>query len=382
MTTSQASTASVPFIDASGSSFDIGAAIGESLSDGLRAVADAHCRGVERSVGWERAIQITRELIPYAESAVPGCVAELRGMAAGSGVAFETLFSMNALQETRFLAGMDGAHPNPGDDEDEDDEDEDDEDAADAEGCTSLAVGTEATADGRVLLGHNEDAGPLRDELNYIVRARPTGRPAFVGYAYSGLLLYQGFNDAGIGSVGNALYARDIRPGVPKLLAYRDALDATFLEDAIRRTRRPARANGNNHVLANAAGDIYDMEVSGGASALLRGGDALVHANHFTDAAMRALEWGDLLNSELRQARVERLLARQATAGGVTVEGVFAILTDHSNYPKSVCKHIDSAVNPNVQTIAAVVIDLTAGELHVRAGQPCETPTVTVGLSA
>jgi isopenicillin-N N-acyltransferase-like protein len=373
MTAAEALQGTLPVIDVAGSHREIGRGIGEALRDGLRAVAEAHRAGVERAIGWERALAIARGLIPATAAALPRCVDELRGMAEGSGVPFETLFSMNALQETRFLAGRDGASPTP---------DEEDE------GCTSLAVSGQATADGHVLLAHNEDAGTIRHALPYVVRARPDGRPAFAGFAYSGLLLYQGMNDRGIGSVGNALYFTDIRPGTPKLLAYRDVLDAEFLEDAIRRTRKPTRANGNNHLLANAHGEIYDVEVSGGDSALLSSGDMLAHTNHAVDPRMRALEWGDpstgsgqrLLNSEMRLRRVEHLLER--AQGAITVDTLFDILSDHSNYPKSVCKHPDPVHNPDVMTVASVVIDLTAGAIHVRPGQPCQTRTTTVALAA
>jgi isopenicillin-N N-acyltransferase-like protein len=366
VTTTQAPAQTLPIIDVAGSRFAIGAAIGETLAEGLRGVAAGHQHGLERTLGWSRALEITHQLVPHTEAALPGCVAELRGMAAGSGLPFETLFSLNALQEIRFLAGRDGARPDENDDE----------------GCTSLAVTGAATADGHVLLAHNEDAGTIRSALPYVVRARPDDGPAFVGFAYSGLLLYQGLNEHGIGSVGNALYATDIRSATPKLLAYRDVLEATFLEDAIRRTHKPTRANGNNHLLANTAGELYDVEVSGGAAAVLPlppEREYLTHANHFTAPAMQQLEWGDLLNSRMRQTRVERLLARQV--GSVTVESLFEMLSDHSNYPKSVCKHADPVHNPDVQTVASVVIDLTAGELHVRPGHPCTAPTTTVALA-
>jgi isopenicillin-N N-acyltransferase-like protein len=302
MTAAEALQGTLPVIDVAGSHREIGRGIGEALRDGLRAVAEAHRAGVERAIGWERALAIARGLIPATAAALPRCVDELRGMAEGSGVPFETLFSMNALQETRFLAGRDGASPTP---------DEEDE------GCTSLAVSGQATADGHVLLAHNEDAGTIRHALPYVVRARPDGRPAFAGFAYSGLLLYQGMNDRGIGSVGNALYFTDIRPGTPKLLAYRDVLDAEFLEDAIRRTRKPTRANGNNHLLANAHGEIYDVEVSGGDSALLSSGDMLAHTNHAVDPRMRALEWGrpfDRLRATPAQLG-DAVAARRASAG-------------------------------------------------------------------
>lgn len=341
MTTTRHESAALPVIDASGTHHEIGRAIGESLRDGLQAVASSHTEGIEWSIGWKRAMDIAADLIPYAEHSLPHCVAELRGMAAGSGVPFETLFSMNALQETRFLAGRDSASP----------------DGVGYEECTSLAAGGSATRGGAVLLAHNEDAGTIRRALPYVVRARPHGRPAFVGFAYSGLLLYQGMNDRGIGSVGNALYTRDIRPGTPKLLAYRDVLDATFLENAIRRTRKPDRANGNNHLLANEHGEIYDV-----------------------DSRLQSVEWGDLLNSVMRLKRVERLMAR--CHGSLDVDSMFDILSDHSNYPKSVCKHADPVHNPDVQTVSSVVVDLSAGRIHVRPGNPCTSETTTISLPA
>ncbi|MGH9174568.1 MAG: C45 family autoproteolytic acyltransferase/hydrolase, partial [Vicinamibacterales bacterium] len=338
----------LPIVDVAGSHREIGRGIGEALRDGLLGVAEAHWAGVEATIGWQRAIEIAALLVPFAEATLPHCVEELRGMAEGSDVPFETLFSMNALQETRFLAGRDAASPAPDDDD----------------GCTSLAASGAATANGHVLLAHNEDAGTIRQAFPYVVRARPTGRPAFVGFAYSGLLLYQGLNERGIGSVGNALYMRDIRPGTPKLFAYRDVLDATFLEDAIRRTHKPTRANGNNHLIANQDGEIYDIEVSGGDVALIPADDdTLAHTNHVIGPRLRDLEWGDLLNSRMRLTRVERLLARQR--GSLTVESLFDILSDHSNYPKSVCKHPDPVLNPDTMTVSSVVIDLTAGQLHV-----------------
>lgn len=350
--------ATLPIIDVAGSHRDIGRAIGETLRDGLRAVAERHRIEVGNTLGWDRAMDVAANLLPFAEREVPHCVEELRGTAEAADIPFERLFSMNALQETRFLAARGG--------------DEDDE------GCTSLAVSGPATADGSTLLAHNEDAGTIRQALPYVVRAQPTGRPAFVGFAYSGLLLYQGLNDRGIGSVGNALTFNDVSNGTPKLLAYRDVMDATYLEDAIRRTQRADRANGNNHIVANIDGDIYDNEVSAARSALIPGRDMIAHTNHVLDPAMREVEWGDNLNSRMRLHRVETLL--ECGRGRHTVESLFDVLSDHSNYPRSVCKHADPDINPNVQTVASVVIDLSAGLIHVRAGHPCTANTTTVSL--
>ena len=249
------------------------------------------------------------------------------------------------------------------------------------EGCTSVGVPPEASADGHVLLAHNEDATPGWHGCTYVVHAEPIDAPAYLAFSYAGLLLHQGLNGAGIGSVGNALYFTDLRPGIPKLLAYRDVLEATYLEDAIRRTIRPERANGNNHVLASREGEIYDLEVSGGSHALhYAGGRPWAHANHVLDPMLREIEEPGLLNSRLRGDRALRLLERDATNGGVTVDGLKGVLRDHANAPKGICKHLAQGINESVCTIGSVIVDLTVGELHVCAGNPCEGEYETFAL--
>ena len=72
------------------------------------------------------------------------------------------------------------------------------------------------------------------------------------------------------------------------------------------------RAYGNNHLFATGDGDLYDVEVSGSRWAMCSGGNGfLAHANHFTLPGMNELDKDeDLLNSRLRQIRIETLVER------------------------------------------------------------------------
>lgn len=346
----------LPYVEASGTPEEIGHAVGTYLQDHFQAVAELHRKTLEQTIGWETARAIASRLLPFAEQSVPHCVAEMRGIGAGSGVGFEVLFSMNALQETGFFARR-----------------------RTGEECSSLAVPPAGTRDGSVLMAHNEDAGAIRGARPYVVRGEPKGAPAYIAFTYSGLILHQGFNAAGIGSVGNALYSRDIKPGTPKLLAYRDVLYATYLEDAIRRTHRPERANGNNHLLASREGGIYDVEVTGRDYAIHYAGNRyLAHTNHILDPRLQRSEIGDTLNSRMRLNRINRLLDEQW--GSITVETIESVLRDHANYPRSVCKHVDPEINPDTRTVAGVIIDLTNGVLKVAAGNPCEAEFQTFRL--
>ncbi len=346
----------IALVRAGGTPYEIGHTVGAQLREMLHEATAAYREGFVARHGWGRIEAAAAAYLAITERVLPRCVEELRGMADGAGLDLPTLFTMNARQELGFAVGEE-------------------------EGCTSLGVPPEASADGHVLLAHNEDATPGWRDCTYVIHAEPDDAPAYLAFTYAGLLLHQGLNSAGIGSVGNALYFTDLRPGIPKLLAYRDLLEATYLEDAIRRTIRPERANGNNHVLASREGEIYDLEVSGDSHALhYAGGRPWAHANHVLDPGLREIEEPGLLNSRLRGDRALHLLERATDRGGVTLDGLKQVLRDHANAPKGICKHLAPGINEQVCTIGSVIVDLTAGELHVRAGNPCEGEYETFAL--
>jgi isopenicillin-N N-acyltransferase-like protein len=334
----------IPLIETGGSPWEIGYDVGRETREMLQAVAASSRAELGAAADGEVNSSI-RVYLEATERVAPGLVEELRGMAEGSGVPFETLFAVNAAAELNQAIG--------------------------SFGCTVVGAGPAGTADGQVLLAHNEDATAGWGDFAYVVKAEPEDGPAFAAFTYAGLLLHQGVNAAGLASVGNALYARDAHPGVPKLFQYRRALMETTIEGAIRVATDPARAFGNNHLFANAEGDMYDIEVSGCHWAMLPAGDrSYAHANHFVSPELTHLDRGEnLLNSRLRQARVERLV--NAAWGTLTVERLQAIMADHSNYPGSVCKHHTPESDLDYGTIGSVVIDSAARALWACAGNPC-----------
>ncbi len=335
----------IPLIETGGTPYEIGHDVGRGVAGRIRGAVAA----VRDELGGADPAEATERIGPYldaTERAAPWLLDELRGMAAGAGVPFETLFVLNASEEVLQAMGRTG--------------------------CTVAGVGPEGTTDGSTLLAHNEDTTAGWADFTCVVKAEPTGAPAFAAFTYAGLLLHQGVNGAGIGSVGNALSARDARPGVPKLFAYRRALAEATIEGAIRVATDPARAFGNNHLFASAAGDVYDVEVTGGCWALLPGefGRPLIHANHFVHPDLRHLDKDDgLLNSRLRQARLERVLTRRW--GAIDVAAMKAAMGDHANFPTSVCKHHAPESELDYGTIGSVVIDVGARALWACAGNPC-----------
>jgi isopenicillin-N N-acyltransferase-like protein len=345
----------IPMIETGGTPYEIGYDVGRAARDQIRAAAASTRADYARSPD-ERVIDRIDAYVTATERTAPEILEELRGMADGSGVSFAELFVMNATAEVNQEAGR-------------------------FEECTVAGITQAGTADGSVLLVHNEDATAGWADLTYVILAEPDGAPAFAAFAYAGLLLHQGVNAAGLASVGNALYARDAHPGIPKLLLYRRAIAQRTIEEAIRAVTDPNRAFGNNHLFANREGDIYDIEVAGCHWALHHAGNRfLVHANHFVDPSLTVLDRDeDLLNSRLRQKRIERLI--DAAWGTITVESLKAIMSDHANYPRSVCKHHAPESDLTYGTIGSVVIDVTKRMLWACAGNPCRAEWREVRVS-
>lgn len=334
----------IPLIETGGAWRDIGHDIGRGVRDQLQAAAAS----TRAELGGIDPVDVLGNIGPYlriTEEAAPDIIAELRGMAEGSGVPFETLFVLNAAAELVQSVGRFE--------------------------CTAVAIAGAGTANGRVLLAHNEDATAGWGDLAYLVAAEPDGAPAYVAFTYAGLLLHQGVNAAGLGSVGNALYARDARPGIPKLLQYRRAIVQPTIEQAIRVVTDSRRAFGNNHLFATADGDLYDIEVSGSKWAMQPGRNGYIaHANHFSLPGMTDLDRDeDLLNSRLRQTRVETLVERHW--GKLDGQALRCLMADHANYPRSLCKHHAPESDLDYGTIGSVVIDVTEGVLWACSGNPC-----------
>ncbi|MGH3122853.1 MAG: hypothetical protein ACRDND_17780, partial [Streptosporangiaceae bacterium] len=79
-----------------------------------------------------------------------------------------------------------------------------------------------------------------------------------------------------------------------------------------------------------------------------------------------------------------RLQRLRAGAPGLTEPGPFrTLLADHADYPHSICAHPDPNLHPLKQgaTIASVLMDLTARQMWVAPGPPCQVAYQQLDLS-
>jgi isopenicillin-N N-acyltransferase-like protein len=298
---------------------------------------------------WEEALREAGKFLPCTQESFPRFVEEIEGIAEGAGCSFHEIWALNCYESLVELRRS-------------------------ARGCTSLSVRNDRTADGHVLLAHNEDWNSVDQDTVYLIHAEPDDGPAFLGLTYGPLLANIGFNAEGIGVAINSVYATDGRVGVPRILFSRAVLSARSIGQAIQACVPQGRAGGYHYLLADSHGELYSVETTATAHNILYGDEGwLGHTNHYLSPRMQVLQQpGVYAGSQVRLNRAQRLLKAQLDR--VSVESLQAILRDHVNLPDSICGHEDPNDPPHERgmTIASLVMDLNERVIWAAPGPPCE----------
>jgi len=342
-----------PLVRVGGTHYEIGYQIGQACKEMVHHSVDT-ARNLlvsafnDLELSWEGAQIQARKYLPFAQERYPQYIDELTGMAEGANISYEEIAVVNAMEAVTV-------------------------DALHLTKCTSMAVNDDRTADGHILVAHNEDWVPEDEPGVYIVHASPDDEPSFLAMTYGALLPNVGFNSAGIAQLCDTVYPSDSRIGIPRVIVSRAVLGARTMAEAIRYALVPQRAAGYNHMLVDENGEMYSVEVSARKFALLYGQDGyIVHTNHYLDTKMQAIEVepDELIGTRLRYFRATRLIKRVQQH---TIKSLELIQRDHLNYPNSICNHYTEHIDPldREKTINAMIIDLTARAMHIAWGNPC-----------
>ena len=329
----------VPVIHVKGTHYEVGYQIGTRLKEGiLREVAE-----MKKSPNWAKVRAEAELFLAYSKKYLPEYVTEIKGTADAVGVELEDLFP--ALCEEIG-----------------------DENYRFTRGCSDLIASNDVTADGSVLAAHNNDTSPFTQDSVVIVHYQVEGEPEIVAVGYGGLGISVGYNSAGISLTGNQVDSNDMRVGVPRLLLVRKILAAKTLGQAIDAAILKERASNYNQLITDSSGEIYSIEGSATDYTPLYSTDGyLVHTNHYVAPWMRQFEFdpNGITSSIVRYNRGTRLLKNKL--GRITVDKMKEFLSDHVNYPGSICRH-----GTQVKTTFSVIINLTTQTMLLARGNPCE----------
>lgn len=343
--------------DFEGTPVEVGRAHGESLREAIQTHAEMHHAwliehsAVRLHADGLRTLWASR--IAANEAAAPDLVAEMAGIAEGSGVPFERIFLLNSLLDVgslRYLGCATGMM-----------------------GCTSFALPEEAGS-GLPIIGQTYDLSYFRQQYGFVARIRTPGAPRQLVFTLAGMVGCAGVNEAGIGVVINYLSSRDGRAGKLHAVIVRQALAAGNFADAVTAPVAGARAGGSHYLVADEHGTVVGVETTATRHALFfADGRPYGHTNHYLADDLKPLEVirPDSIGSSIaRYAALRRALQRPDLDRGALRE----VTMSHNAFPRSICSH----GNPNdptdlrVRTIAGLLISPRERTLEICRGCPCE----------
>jgi isopenicillin-N N-acyltransferase-like protein len=314
----------------------------------------------EQIAGLDREAARTRATTyaPVIESFAPHLLEEMRGIAAGSGCEFVDILAVNA--RTELLYGNRTISE-----------------------CTALAVAGAASTDGHVRVAQNWDwhHGQAGGQVLWAIQ-REDG-PNLVTLAEAGMVGKIGMNAAGLGLCVNLLVSSTDNqgPAVPMHILLRCILEqATSVSEAIDLIATTPRCTSCNHLLADRQGALADVEATAAGHSVLRPEEGrLCHSNHCLAGSLVATDLGRAtsLKTLLRVERAQAL----AMAGPLDGIGMQEILRDHE---ASICRHVDFSLPfaSQSESIASIVMDLTAATIDLSDGPPCSYPYRRVNAGA
>jgi len=321
----------IPFLRVSGTHREVGRQVGVATSDVVR-----------RSVAVPLEPALVERYRAVTAGHLPWVVDELDGVAEGAGVDPAALFASSIVE----LESRDASTPGR---------------------CTDIVVLPDVTADGHLLVAHNNDYEAASERDFVAIEWQVPGEPVCFTVGL-GPWLAVGWNDAGLSVTVNELASADQRIGIPRVLQLRDVVTRRTLDDAREAVLCPARASSYNWVLAHRDGMAMNIEGGAGKAEIVetkRG--VLAHTNHYTHPTLADLEWSSsIAGSVARLQRAQQLLRVRQEPW--TVNAVEGLLSDHANAPDSICRH---GGGERARTVFWCIADVTAGSIRYGSGPPC-----------
>lgn len=351
----------------SGSPFEMGLQHGRQLAPKIRELSDIRlglaCRfASEHGVLVDRddCLALAREHLPIHEEHCPEAIEEWRGIAEGAGMPLEDVFFANALTDFQDVLWQFSG--------------------VEVHGCTSFAIGSEATADGSPYIGQTWDMHASAERFISVFHRTPDDGPESLTITAAGCLTLIGVNSAGIAVGNNNLRPTDARPGVIYLALLHQALRQTNFRDAVAAITDTPRASGHNYVLADESGARSNIETTGERHDEFQLDEPrYVHTNHYLSPELQPLEDPSVVrgSTEHRLARLQTRLAENTNP--LTPEALRGLLSDHEGGEElAICRH---GTGDDARSCAFAVVDPASRTLHAALGPACEASLAQFSLT-
>ncbi|MFC3284079.1 C45 family autoproteolytic acyltransferase/hydolase [Litchfieldella rifensis] len=305
-------------------------------------------------LSWHQARHRAQRFLPALERHFPAILEEVDGLARGAGVDFDDILTLNCRSEISLTQASGG--------------------------CSAFSLYRR----GQQWLAQNWDW--RRDQQRNVVALTISAddAPPLVSVGEAGMVAKIGLNAHGIGVCLNAIRSQTCGDGLPIHFALRKILESPDFTAARRVATHDHVASPAHFLLASADGQAAGLEVHPGPPGEIPPRDGIVtHTNHlYATTATAGVKDFPRPDSYPRLTRLDALLAQPVAADP---DALFALLSDHHNAPTGICRHTNHAQPEaeRMETLFAVVMDLSRRELHLRLGKPCESvDTLRVTLPA
>lgn len=359
----------IPVVISRGTPYEIGNSHGKAYPDRVWKSYEYNLKScLERGdVSKEELYRVAQGYIKPVERYNKDYIEEVQGIADGAGMKLEDIMVLNCRTELQKLLWN------------KQDENGKYQKAVEGmEACTSVAVTGECTVDGATYVGQNWDNYSWSKEcLIYHVIQQANGKPSIAYCGEAGIITRSGMNSCGIGDGVNSLStnAPVNLEGVPLQFLLRGVLDSRNLGEAIDALNGGQNAAVNNILIAHKDNEAVSVEMDTGCSGILSARDGiLTHTNHYVVPGHPRYPHLDVFkgNSVVRYQRTDKLL--RAIKGGISMEDVQRIFSDHGNFSQSICRHADSTLpaEKQIETVFSFLCNLSTLEMDLAPQNPCQ----------
>ena len=342
----------LPSVEVAGTWAEMGEQVGRAFSKLIRGHIEAWLEHVHKQTKASRQtiLSAANTFAPPIKDHAPFLWEELLGISRGSGATVPEILLLQARAEVMRICRKRAAPDN-----------------LDNE-CTLFAVCGNRVKNGGVLMGQNVDLMPFIREFTVVVRQRSEEKPAAIICTSAGLLGQNGINETGVGVCASFIDDPEgWGDGMPRYLLSRLVLAEESTGNAVQAVFKPPRAASRNLLIADSSGDCVDVELLAREAALLRTeNNLLIHANHLEAPEFQGREEPNE-NSLLRRKRIQALFENAESL--IDISDIQHLLRDHGNTPNSLCAH--PFEGRNIETVAAVIGNLTEKSFYVCKGPPC-----------
>jgi len=342
-----------PFFEISGTPYARGIQYGQQAASRIHAGINHYAAQIEKLELKRAGLEaIVRDYLPVMERFDGDYVHEMRGIAKGADTAFEDIVLLNDRTEILKLASDKELRQKL-------------IDTGALDGCTSIAVLPEVSADGEIIHAQNWDWKMECADTSIVLCVRREGGPDVLTFTEAGALGRSGLNSAGLSLTANYLEASiDYRQvGVPLPLVRRKILESEHYALALHAAYVTKTSGSTNITIAHKDGLAINLECAPDETFVTYAEHGLiVHANHWTSpialSKFKDLGVASSPDTLYRDLRVRKLLQEQDEP--IDVDTVKFALADDFASPWSVCRPARLNMMSNLSATVATLVMRTA----------------------